>query len=102
MNVKALARLSRELDRMRGSVQTARSLEAMAKKLGRTPARRGKEPSWVSVQFPELRPVSIPHHGSRDLSPGVQRNILESFYEDIGAWEDWLARTADDTDRKDH
>jgi hypothetical protein len=47
--------------RNRGWVKTA-ELEALARRLGRRRAKRGKEPTWISDELPDRRPVSIPSH----------------------------------------
>jgi len=42
---------------------------------------------WVSSEFPTLFPLSIPHHGGRDLAIGTQRSILDQLEDDVLAWE---------------
>lgn len=65
-------------------------LESLAKRLGRQRINRGKEPVWESAEFPDLFPLSIPHHGGRDLAIGTQRSILNQLEDDMAAWEDKL------------
>ena len=75
---------------MRRSPQNARSLERIAKQLGRTmDGRRGKEPLWVNPEL-GVYPLAIPHHGGKDLPPGTRNNILNMLEEDLMAWEDRL------------
>lgn len=71
--------------RGRGGIK-AEELEGLAKELGRVLSRRGKEPTWVSEPFPTLRPVSIPHHGSRDLNRFTAGTILDQFEFDLELW----------------
>ena len=74
---------------MRRSPQKARNLERVARQLGRTKNARGKEPVWVN---PELGvfPLSIPHHGGKDLPQGTRNSILNELENDLIAWEDRL------------
>jgi len=46
---------------------------------------------WENMQFPELFVLSIPDHGSRDLSPGVKHSVLNQLEGDIEAWDEWLS-----------
>jgi hypothetical protein len=92
MDRKKLGKISRDLMAMRDAPQKARVLEGIAKKLGRTLSKRGKEPNWVSEQFPNLRPISIPHHGGRDLSQGVRNSILNLLDDDVLEWDQWISQ----------
>ncbi|MGB0086537.1 MAG: type II toxin-antitoxin system HicA family toxin [Rhodomicrobiaceae bacterium] len=90
MDLDKLNKLKRELSELRRSPQKPRTLERIAARLGRKEVKRGKEHVWESTEF-KIHPLSIPHHGGKDLSPGTQRNIinfLESY--DIAAWEERL------------
>lgn len=87
MNRKKLKKLSRELARLRRAPQRAQALESLAQALGRKLDNRGKEPVWVSTEFNDLRPVSIPHHGSSDVSIGTKNSILDQLEDDILAWD---------------
>ena len=90
MDEKRIARIRGELASMRRSPQNARSLERIAKQLGRTmDGRRGKEPLWVNPEL-GVYPLAIPHHGGKDLPPGTRNNILNMLEEDLMAWEDRL------------
>ena len=53
--------------------------------LGRRQDRRGKEHDELSVY-----PLSIPHHGGRDLAPGTRNSILNVLEADVLAWEERL------------
>ena len=69
-------------------------MEKLARMLGRTQDKRGKEPTWVHNELP-VYPLSIPHHGGRDLAPGTRNSILDVLEDDVLAWEERL-RLADD------
>ncbi len=71
---------------MRRSPQKASALESMAKRLGRKRVKRGKEPTWEHTELSGF-PLSIPHHGNRDLPPGTRNSILNVFEDDVAAWE---------------
>lgn len=90
MNRKNLNKVKRELAHLRHSPQKAATLESLAGRLGRKLVKRGKEPMWENTEFGDLFVLSIPRHGGRDLSPGVQRSILDQLEDDVLAWEEWL------------
>jgi hypothetical protein len=56
-------------------------LERIARALGRTRAKRGKEPTWVNRSHPSLKPVSIPHHAK--LNRFTAGSILDALELDI-------------------
>jgi hypothetical protein len=91
MNPGRLNKIKQDIDgfRTRGGIKSA-ELESLAKRLGRVKSDRGKEPTWVNKQFPHLRPLSIPHHGSSDLNRFTARGILDQLEEDIEQWEELL------------
>jgi len=70
MNRRRLETIRRLLDQARRSQQKARDLERLARMLGRRQDRRGKEPTWVHDELP-VYPLSIPHHGGRDMTTGT-------------------------------
>jgi hypothetical protein len=90
--------LKKEIANARRSPQKAADLERLAKSLGRKKVKRGKEPMWESTEFDELFPLSIPHHGGRDLAPGTQRSILDQLDDDILAHEEKLGDDDGDED----
>jgi len=67
----------------------------VAAKLGRKRSKRGKEPTYISEPFPDLRPLSIPSHSS-----GVKRftaqGILDQLDEDVVRWQNELQASDDD------
>jgi hypothetical protein len=52
---------------------------------------RGKEPIWVSTEFEDLFPLSIPRHGGRDIAPGTKDSILDQLELDVISWDERLA-----------
>ena len=87
MNRRALDKLKRELLSQRRSQKKARDLESLARRLGRKNVG-GTHPMWVSTVFPSLRPLSIPHHGGKDIPAGTRNSILDQLDDDIAAWEE--------------
>ncbi len=71
----------------------ASELEAIAKRLGRERSKRGKEPTYVSLDFPDLRPVSIPSH-STGLKRFTAESILDQLDEDVFRWREELDNTS--------
>ena len=63
--------------------------------LGRRQDRRGKEPTWVHDELP-VYPLSIPHHGGRDLATGTRNSILNVLEADVLAWEERLGPDDDE------
>ena len=90
MTRNKLKKLWKELARLRAGVQRAREIQAFAKKVGRRSVLRGKEPAWESIEFPSLNSITIPDHGSKDLSTGVQRQLLDYLEDDLLAFEERL------------
>lgn len=81
-------RLLDELRRRTGAIKP-KELERVARMIGREPDNtRGKEPTW---DFPEdylwSRALTIPRHGSRDLTVGTACNILNHLEADIAQLE---------------
>ena len=88
----------RKLDKLRKRVEELRQkggigsseIESLAKALGRVKSKRGKEPNWINKIFPDLRPLSIPHHGSKDLSRITANIILDQLELDIEKYEECI------------
>jgi hypothetical protein len=57
---------------------------------------------WKSAEFPELRALSIPHHGGEDIKPRTVRSILDQLHEDIFAWEERLSEDMNGDDGGDN
>jgi hypothetical protein len=56
---------------------------------------------WESEVFPDLFPLAIPYHGGKDISPGVQRTILNQMDEDVLRWEEVLDASEHNDDDED-
>lgn len=74
--------------RRRGGIKSD-ELESLAQELGRVKSKRGKEPTWVSSQFTDLRPLNIPNH-SQDLNKFTARSILDQLELDVEKWQEYL------------
>jgi hypothetical protein len=87
MDLKKIQRLRSQIGRLRGrgGIKSA-EIESLATRLGRKRAKTGKEPTWVSKVFPELRPVSIPSH-PRDLNRFTAGGILDQLEADLDRYE---------------
>lgn len=86
MNAKAVKKLHRQIAAMRAGTPNVGELQRLARKLGRKLlGGRGKEPQWVSRQFSELRPVSIPDHAS--MPRPTAQGIVDDLEGDLFAWE---------------
>ncbi len=91
MDLKGLTNLKRELEGCRRRQPKAVELEALARQLGRERnPDRGKEPTYVSREFPDLRPLSIPNHKGKDIPKGTKNSILNQMEDDVLAWEERL------------
>lgn len=91
MDQKKLDRITLRILKARRSPQKARDLESIAKQLGRTKVNRGKEPTWES-ELPGRPPLSIPHHGGRDIATGTRNSILDFLEDDALALQEILDR----------
>jgi len=91
MDKKKLGKLRRELSKLRFgryNLKTSKLLR-FAGKLGRKEnPLRGKEPTYISIPFPELRPLSIPGH--KTINPHTANAIMDSLEGDLNKWEDLL------------
>jgi hypothetical protein len=98
MTPRKLHKLKLELASYRRSQAKAADLESLASRLGRKKVKRGSEPTWESQEFADVYPLSIPHHGGKDLPIGTRRSILDQLQEDVFAWERRLDEKEDDED----
>lgn len=91
MTRKRLSRIKRHLGGLRSRVADLRSRELAqaAESLGRRRSKRGKEPTYVSEPFPDLRPLSIPSHPGT-LKRFTAASILDQLDEDVIRWEEML------------
>lgn len=93
MDKRKLGKLEKQLRQLRGRVGNIkpRELEKFARALGREADNtKGKEPTYKSTAFNDVRPVSIPHHGSKNLKPGTANNILDFLEGDIAKFREQL------------
>ncbi len=90
MNLRKLRKTIELIEefRRRGGLKSD-ELESLAMELGRIKSNRGKEPTWVSSQFTNLRPLSIPNH-SHDLNKFTARSILDQLELDVEKWKEYL------------
>jgi hypothetical protein len=91
MTKNKVAKLRRELTQLRNAKYSLKlsDLTGFAKRLGRKEkTSRGKEPTYVSILFPELRPLAIPAHTK--VNPFTANSILDSLELDLGKLETWV------------
>jgi hypothetical protein len=90
MSLAKIRKLRSEIEALRnkGWVKTA-ELEALARRLGRRRAKRGKEPTWISDELSDRRPVSIPSHPG-DVNRFTARSILDQLEGDLDQYEELL------------
>jgi hypothetical protein len=91
MNRQKLDKLRKRIEELRqkGGIGSS-ELESLARGLGRVPFKRGKEPTWINKTFPDLRPLSIPRHGSKDLNRITANIILDQLEQDIEKFEECI------------
>ena len=102
MNKKKLNRIQRHMRALRSKSASLRKndLVGVAKALGRSRFNRGKEPTYVSTPFPDLRPVSIPSHPGT-LKRFTALGILDQLEDDVLRWEETL-ESDNDSDEGTH
>jgi hypothetical protein len=91
MTKDKIEKLRQKLERLRaGKYNMKRSdLTKFATSIWRKEdTKRGKEPTFISIAFPELRPISIPRH--RYIKPFTAESIIDSFELDLNTWEEHL------------
>jgi hypothetical protein len=91
MNREKLDKLRKRVEefRKKGGIGSS-ALESLARALGRVPSKRGKHQTWVNQSFPDIRPLSIPHHGSKDLNRITAKSILDQLELDIDKFEELI------------
>lgn len=70
-------------------------LVAIAKKLERSKANIGHEPTYIKGTDPTLRPLTIPGHAS-DLKVGTARSIIDQLLDDVDEWDIYLNEAGKD------
>jgi len=88
MDKRRVSKIQREIRDERRRVSTHESLKAIATSLKRVKLKgaqtRGNEPMFVSTEFPDARPISIPFHGrNASIPPKTAKNILNDLEADI-------------------
>lgn len=84
MNREKLDKIRKRVEELRNKGGIGYSeLESLARSLDRVPSKRGKHQTWISQIFPDLRPLSIPRHGSKDLNKYTANSILNQLELDI-------------------
>lgn len=71
----------------RGKLNRHRDLERIALKLGRKLVKRGKEPTYESMVFPDANVITIPNHAGKTVKRWTAANILNQLEEDVYRWE---------------
>lgn len=91
MDLKKIRKLRTRIENLRrqGGIRAA-ELQSLAKRLGRRKANRGKEPTWVSEDFLDSRPVSIPDHPG-SLNRFTAGGILDQLEGDLERHEELLS-----------
>ena len=91
MNRQKLDKLRIRVDELRqkGGIGSS-ELESLAEALGRVRSKRGKHLTWINKAIPDLPPLSIPHHGSKDLNKYTANDILDKLELDIEKLEELI------------
>ncbi len=91
MNKKKLKKLVRRVRSLRqASANLSFSkLSSLAAKFERKRSDRGKEPTFVSTVFSDLRPITIPGHPGA-INRFTAEGILDQFDEDVIHWQNYL------------
>jgi HicA toxin of bacterial toxin-antitoxin, len=91
MNSAKLKKIRKQVEELRkkGGIRFS-ELESLAKALGRVPSKRGKHRTWINQVFPDLRPLSIHPHGSKDLNKYTANSILDQLELDIDKFEELI------------
>ena len=89
MNRQKLDKIRKQVEELRkkGGIKSS-ELESLARALGRVRSMGGKHRIWVNKTFPDLRPLSIPRHGSKDLNRITANIILDQLELDIEKFEE--------------
>jgi hypothetical protein len=90
MKRRKLNKLRRDVEACRRSPQNAESLISIAVRLDLRKIKGCKEPTFVSDEFSDFRPLSIPKHGGRDIPTGTKNNIVYLLGELVDRWDLFL------------
>ena len=97
MNKRKLKKVERDIRSLRagsGNVHR-RQLVSLAKTLGRQKSDRGKEPTYVSTIFPDMRPVTIPSHPGAMPQFTVESILDQLEGYDVVRWQQVLEQDPD-------
>jgi hypothetical protein len=91
MNRQKLDKLRKRVEELRqkGGIGSS-ELESLAETLGRVRSKRGKHLTWINKAIPDLPPLSIPYHGSKDLNKYTANYILDKLELDIEKLEELI------------
>lgn len=98
MDARKLEKIKRQIRELRRQrVVTYSDLISLATSLKRAKLKgaqtRGKEPAFISLEFPNARPISIPFHGKNSsMAHGTVKNILNDLEGDVFRFEEMLRR----------
>ena len=93
MTLVKLNKIKRQLEEMRRSPQNRnyKGFVSLAKQLGRTKEKRGKEVNYTRKRDPALSPpLSIPQHPG-DVKIGTALSIIDELLSDVDDWEIFLS-----------
>ena len=93
MNRQKLDKLRKRVEELRqkGGIGSS-ELESLAEALGRVRSKRGKHLTWINKAIPDLPPLSIPRHGSKDLNRITANIILDQLEQDIERFEECIGK----------
>jgi len=91
MTLSKARKLRREVEALRRGTPNVGQLQRLARRLGRQLTNRGKEPTWVNRELPELRPLSIPNNPSTPRP--TKQSIVDELEGDLFGWEEKLGST---------
>jgi hypothetical protein len=103
VNPKSLRKVKQRLQEMLRSPSGRKPDEmiSLAKQLGRSKDKRGKEPTYVRERDPALSPpLSIPNHG--EFKSGTARSIINALLSDVDDWELYLLGSDDGQNEPDN
>jgi hypothetical protein len=89
MNLRTLGKIEDEISRLLRGAPSAGELVSLATRLGRRldPESKGGHQTYISVKFPDLRPIQIPMHGSGRIKRFTARGILAQLEaDDVARW----------------
>lgn len=98
LSLKQVKKLRQDLQQLRKAPygRKAKELENFAKAVGRSKSKRGKEPTWIREDNPELTPpLSIPNHAA-DMKVGTFLSIVDQLISDCDDWEIHIQNENDD------